>query len=412
MHRRLLALAAACLASAAPAQEWNRFRGPAGQGIARGVRLVRAPTDADVRWRVPVGGAGHSSPVLWDGAVHLTREGESPGTREVVAFAAADGAVRWAARCEFEPHPQHEFNSFASSTPAVDASGVYVVWTSGQELVAEAFTHAGERRYRVPIGPFRAQHGSGTSPILIDGALVVANDHDGDDCCLIALDAATGETRWKLPRRGSPDRAGYSCPAVVERDGRPFLLVASTAHGLSLIDPHDGAVAWELDLGLEQRIVSPPCLAGDLVLVAAGSGGGGKECAVARLPPGGDDAKPAVAYRPRRNLAYVPATIAVDGRFFMFTDNGMAQCLAAATGEVVWRERLADTFFGSPVSDGETIWIASRDGTLWSLAAGPEFERLGALELGAPVFATPAIGADRVFVRTATELVCVRTAPE
>ena len=136
------ALAATSLTFAPAAQEWTRLRGPKGQG--HGVADLPAALSADhVRWRVPAG-AGHSSPVLWGDALFLTRTVEGRGRRQVVCFDADTGEERWQRTFEFEPHDQHKLNSSASSTPAVDADGVYVLWTSGGKLLALALDHDGE----------------------------------------------------------------------------------------------------------------------------------------------------------------------------------------------------------------------------------------------------------------------------
>jgi outer membrane protein assembly factor BamB len=400
-----LALLCGSLCGVASGQGWTRFRGPGGQGLLPAAEpLPAAFSPADVRWRRAVG-KGHSSPVLWQESVLLTQEGEERGRRAVVCFSAESGEQQWAHECAFEPHPQHELNSFASSTPAVDAHGVYVVWSSGRELVALALDHAGEPRWERALGAFTAEHGSGASPIVHGDLLIVANEHDGEDCFLAALDVRSGETKWKIARRRAAGRASYSTPAVCALpDGAPALLFASSVHGLTAVAPASGEILWEIDAGLRARCVATPCVSGDLVLVHAGTGGGGRDCAVVRLRSAGEG-PPDVACRVRRNLPYVPSAIAAGGRFLLISEAGFATSLDAASGEVVWRERLDGAFFSSPVGNGKVLWIADREGTLFSLAAGERFEVLGTLALGASVLATPALAADALYVRTARELI-------
>ena len=79
-----------CMPSPAAAQEWTRFRGPAGQGIGKADDLPTRFTAANVRWRVDAG-MGHSSPVLWKNKLFLTRMGEAGGEREIVCFDAEKG---------------------------------------------------------------------------------------------------------------------------------------------------------------------------------------------------------------------------------------------------------------------------------------------------------------------------------
>ena len=151
-----------------------------GQGIGKADDLPATFTDANVRWKVDLGGKGHSSPVLWGQKLFLTRMTGEKGRRELVCLDARTGEELWATECEFTPHHQHRFNSFAAATPAVDANGVHLIWTSGKILVAVAFDHSGKRKWRRELGSFQAMHGFGTSPVLFEDLMIVANDNEGE----------------------------------------------------------------------------------------------------------------------------------------------------------------------------------------------------------------------------------------
>ncbi len=406
----LAALCAACsLAVATPAQEWTRLRGPKGQGHGAN-ELPAVLTEANVQWRVDAG-TGHSSPVLWGASLFLTRLGEQSGSREVVCFDADTGKERWATACTFEPHGQHELNSFASSTPTVDADAVYVLWTSGKRLVALALDHTGEELWRRDLGGFYSNHGSASSPVLCGDLLIVANEHQGKDCFVTALDRGSGEQRWRLDREPKGRWACYAPPLLYEPEGgAPVLLLASYVRGLAAIEPATGALRWETDLGFRNRFIAAPALSGGLLLVNAGSGDAGRECVVFDLT-GGAKVTPKVRYRVRRSLPYVPAAIAVGGLFHLFADGGFCSCVDAETGEVRWRERTEHRFFSSPVTNGRAIYIGDREGQLLSFALD-RHEVLGTLDLGAAICATPALARGRMFVRTADELVCLGPTPK
>ena len=404
MHGFLSLLAlAGTLAASANAQQWARFRGPAGQGIAAASDLPPSFTAAHERWRV-ASGVGHSSPVVWGPSVYLTRAAVAQGTRQIVVFDADTGEERWAHTSSFEPHALHRLNSHASSTLVADASGVCVAWTSGGELRALALDHDGEPLWERRLGAFDAQHGGGGSAVLFEGWLVVQNEHRGEDSFLIALDRESGETHWKIPRSGTDGRTSYAAPVLwTPGDGPALLLFASTAHGVTAVDPRAGEVRWSVDLGLRTRCVAVPALCGDQLFVSAGTGGGGKEAALLRL----SGEQPSIVARPRRHLPYVPAALGLADHLFLVSDGGVASCRQADTGELVWRGRLDGGFFSSPVSDGEVIHVVSRDGLLQSFAAADAFELLGSYDLGESVHATPAIAGGRMYVRTFDHLVCL-----
>ena len=406
----LAALCAACsLAVATPAQEWTRLRGPKGQGHGAN-ELPAVLTEANVQWRVDAG-TGHSSPVLWGASLFLTRLGEQSGSREVVCFDADTGEERWARAFGFEAHDQHQLNSFTSSTPTVDADAVYVLWTSGKRLIALALDHEGEALWRRELGGFYSNHGSAVSPVLCGDLVVVANENQGSDCFVTALDRRTGAPRWRIERQKKARWACYSPPFLHEPEGAsPVLLLASFAHGLTAIEPDNGAVRWEADLGFKNRFIASPCLSGDRLLVNTGSGDSGKECVVFDLAGGAAEA-PEVRFKLRRGLPYVPSVVAVGGRFHLFADGGFCSCVDAETGEELWRERTEHRFFSSPVTNGRAIYIGDREGQLLSFALD-RHEVLGTLDLGAAICATPALARGRMFVRTADELVCLGPTPK
>lgn len=409
---RALLFGLIALAGPASAQHWSQFRGPASQGVAQGEPLPRTFTKANEHWRLTLDGSGHSSPVIWGKRLYLTSMGVEPNTRVVVCFDTHTGERIWTHVSAFEPHKQHRFNSFASATPALDAQGVYIVWSSGNALIALALDHEGEERWTQTLGPYAAQHGSGASPIVYDDLLVVSNEHDGGDSGpegdvneLIALDTKTGEFRWRIPR--TSERMTYATPVPIHpAEGEPYLLFASAAHGLTAVDPATGKIRYEWSPGFSQRIVATPALSGTQLFFSAGSGDAGKESSLVQLPSApGQDPRPAGSIR--RALPYVPCALALNNRFYLISDGGVASCISAKDGAEHWRERLDGTFYASPVSDGQTLYLLDRDGRLFSLAPGDEFSLLGSYDLGATAYATPAIAHGRLYVRTVEHLICL-----
>lgn len=389
------------------AQEWTQFRGKSGQGIADAPKLPATFSKKNVLWRVPTGGSGHSSPVLWGKRLFLTRIGQRSGSRLVVCYDAETGVELWSRNCTFDTYRQHKLNSFASSTPAVDADGIHILWSSGGNLFSLALDHDGEQLWRRKLGAFRAQHGSGASPILHGDHVIVANENEGDESFLMALDKKTGKTAWRIERKLTRRRASYCCPVVYQGpDQEPLILFASQPHGLTAVDPKAGKVRWECNVQFTERCVATPCLVGNLAFLSAGSGGGGHESAFVLLP-NGEDIVPRVDHRMRKAIPYVPCALALDGRMFTFSDGGVASCLQGKDGSLVWRQRLEGSFFSSPVSNGKVIYIPTKAGVLYSLGTGKKFKELGQFDLGAPTFSTPAIVDNTMYVRTEAELIAL-----
>jgi outer membrane protein assembly factor BamB len=274
--KNLTALAAfifLTLALPGPAQEWTRFRGPNGTGISPAKTVPTAWTEKDFNWKVPLPGAGHSSPVLWGDKIFLTSGDDQAGQVLVFCISAADGRVVWQKAFPFATYPKHNYNSFASSSPAVDERRVYVCWSVPARCTLLALEHDGKLAWEKDLGPFVSQHGNGTSPIVYQDKVILGNEQDGDSF-LIAVDAATGATRWKTPRKTA--ETAYSTPCVYQpKEGKPALIFNSHAHGISALDPDNGKVLWEFASAFDKRSVSSPLVAEGLIIGSCGSGGGG-----------------------------------------------------------------------------------------------------------------------------------------
>jgi outer membrane protein assembly factor BamB len=96
---------------------------------------------------------------------------------------------------------------------------------------------------------------------------------------------------------------------------------------------------------------------------------------------------------------------------YIVTYQGILSVFDAKTGERKYQQRLlentASAFTSSPVANDGRVYIASEDGQMIVLKAGPTFERLAQNDMGASVLATPAISEGRLLVRTQNELMSI-----
>jgi outer membrane protein assembly factor BamB len=285
----------------------------------------------------------------------------------------------------------------------VDQDRVYAYWGTPEAVMVLALDHKGNEIWRRNLGPFKSQHGSGTSPIIFRDLLVLNNDQDGPSF-LIALDAKTGATRWHVDRR--PDRAAYGTPFVHQtEEGKPELVFASSSHGLTGIDPLKGEVNWEVTNAFPFRVVSSPVLAGDLVIGTCGEGGTGRRLVAVR--PGSKTQTAQLAYEIKNSIPYVPTPLVKDGLLFLWGDNGLVACHRAATGERVWQHKISDSFYASPVWAEGRLYGVSKTGVVYVMAAGEKPELISKIPLGEPTIATPAIANGAIYFRTETHLFCL-----
>jgi len=386
-------------------QEWTRFRGPDGTGIGRADGIPAAIAEPDYTWKVKLPGRGHSSPVLWGTKIFLSCEGPGATVRQVVCLDASDGKLLWSWRDRFTRYRSNRLNSFAASTPAVDAERVYLTWASGGKSLALALDHSGRKLWQYAMGPFDARHGAGASPIVIDGTVIVPNDNASARSVVVGLDAATGKLRWKIDRKSGP--ASYITPAIYRPpDAEPQVIFASCAEGVTSVVPASGKVNWHVPCGFKMKTVASPVMAGGLIFVSTGVGGTSRESAVVK--PGSADSKAEVSYRLGREVPYVPTPIALGEHVFVLHDRGTLTCIEPKTGKKVWQERFSGVHFSSPVCVGKKIYLTNTKGRMSVVQAGPEYKLLATNTLPEGTHATPAVANGCMYIRTFNHLICVR----
>jgi outer membrane protein assembly factor BamB len=100
----------------------------------------------------------------------------------------------------------------------------------------------------------------------------------------------------------------------------------------------------------------------------------------------------------------VPTPLVKDGRLYLWCDDGVVSCLNVANGEVIWRERVGGSYYGSPVWVDGRLYCIARNGEAVVLAAGDKFEVLARVPLGEPSSATPAVAGGVMYLRTRSQL--------
>jgi outer membrane protein assembly factor BamB len=386
---------------------WSQFRGPNATGIVSAAEIPTQITPNDYLWQIDLPGVGHSSPVYWKEKLYLTCETAGQEKRQVLCLDCQNGDQVWAYEEAFlVDRSYHQFNSYAASTPTADENGVYVSWINGQNFVLFALGHDGRRLWRreIPCG-FASKFGPGASPIVLDGTVIMGNDHAGSKCFLIAVDAKTGETTWVVPRKTG--LASYCTPKVYRPSNGPAQLIfASAGHGVTSVDPKSGKVYWEVPCDFAYKTCATPVIADGIVFVTAGRGSAGVETVAVRLPDVTTAEEPEVVYRSNARLPYVPTPLAYDGKFLLWNDAGTVTCIKAVSGEELWQGRVPGKYFASPLLIDNRIYNATLGGELIVIAAD-RFEILAETELPEGTHATPAVVGDRLYLRTYGKLICV-----
>ena len=385
---------------------WPDYRGPAADGRIEGAAVPTTWSESEnLHWRTPIHGRGWSTPVASSERIWLTTATEDGRSLSILAVDVETGEVE-VDRVLFEvdePQERHDLNSFASPSCVLDERRVYVHF--GDAGTACLDQESGETVWlRRDI---RCDHmvGPGSSPILFEDLLVF--HVDGIDVqFVIALDKATGETRWETVRNvdltdREPDlRKAYSTPIVVASEGRE-VLISTGAEATFGYDPRTGEELWMLRHGGFSMSSRP--VAGD-GLVFLNTGFNKPRLIAKRIGGSGDVSQSHVAWSTLKSTPTMPSPILHDGLLYMVSDNGMASCLDARTGEERWRERLDGAFSASLLLVDDRLYAFDRDGVCTVLRAGGTFEVLARNELSDGCMASPIVVGDRLIVRTQNAL--------
>jgi outer membrane protein assembly factor BamB len=404
MVHRLFAISLLVLwqpvAVAAQTQGWPEFRGPTGQGHSteRDAPLEWSES-RNVLWKTPVQGRGWSSPVVERDRVWLTTAVSGRGGTSLRAIAFDVETGREVLNVEVFQLRNSDLlnfkNSHASPTPIVEGDRVYVHFGAAGTA---ALTTSGEIVWKTRLS-YQSQHGNGGSPVLYKDLLIVSCD-GSDEAYVIALDKATGKTRWKRNRRYPFDQA-YSTPLVI-RVGERDQVVSVGAYRAAAYDPATGEEIWRVSYDDGFSNVPRPVYGHGLVYIATGFQE--PSLLAVRADGKGDVTKTHVAWRTRRGAPYTPSPLLVGNELYVINDLGILSCLDAVTGTLHWQQRVGGNHSASPVFAGGRIYFLSEEAVATVIAPGKTFQRLATNQLDGVTLASIAVFNKSILLRTASHL--------
>ena len=399
-----------CAGAIARAADWPQFRGPTGQGHApdAAVPLEWSETE-NVTWKSAVRGRGWSSPVIADGRIWLTTAVTDPADGSSLRLLAYDVATG-ANTLDVEVFGSDETwllnpkNSFASPTPVLDPDGERVYVHFGATGTAAVGT-SGDVLWRTRF-PYISQHGNGGSPILHDGRLVISID-GYDTAYLVAVDARTGEERWRSTRP-DPVSQAYSTPLLIRVGDRDQIFNVS-AFRASGHDPETGREIWRVRYPNGFSNVPRPIYGHGLVYLSTGFQA--PTLLAVRADGEGDVTRSHVAWRLRRGAPLTPSPILVGDELYVVTDFGIATCVDAHSGDIRWQQRLGGNHSASPVFVDGRIYFQNEEGVTTVLAPGPEFRVLARNRLDGVTLASMAVADGALFIRSDSHLYRIEERP-
>ena len=457
----MMQIAAFAMVSCASAQDWSRFRGPNGSGVASDSGYaVEFSKTKNLIWRTPVR-PGKSSPVLTRNHIFLTSfENDQLFTH---CFERSTGKLLWE-RVERRIWKEdvNRLNNPAAITPTTDGENVYVFF---KDIGLISYDPSGNLRWKMPLGPFYNSMGISTSPIMAGDSVVLVLDQLSGSY-VIAVDPKTGKVRWRVERE---EQDGWSTPILFDAksadgplivtassrqlggyrasDGRrmfthiglPAGIIASPVlynnavfmFGYSLAEPPWSQKLSELDKNNDQRLSADEYATSSVLRAVADYLGnrdgvvnedewkswsayaiGGTHLAMVALDGASEAAtesiKPREIWKHERGYtSVIPSPVAYDGILYVIKNGGILTAFDIADGQILKMGRVTGAVAGysaSPVVADGKMFLANEDGKVAVIRTGNDWEVLAVNELDEAIYATPALSEGRIFLRTSEAL--------
>lgn len=381
----------------AAGDEWPQFRGPDGQGHAsqRGLPIEWSETK-NIAWKSPIGGRGWSSPVIANGQIWLTTALDEGHSLKAVCLDLESGKTLHEVELfqVTDPGGIHKKNSYASPTPILESNRVYVHFG---DLGTACLATDGVIVWRTNELKYAHGHGPAGSPVLYGELLIMSCD--GTDVQYVAaLDKRTGEIRWKTSRDGG---MAYSTPLIINVNGQDQLVSTGAKYAMAY-EPASGKEIWRVAYGEGYSNVPRPVYGQGLVFLAAGYD---TPWLYAVRPDGhGDVTETHVAWKLQRGAPLNPSPLLVGEELYLVSDNGIATCLDAKTGERHWQKRVPGNYSASPLLADGKIYLTNETGLTTVIEASKDYRELAANQIDSATLASFAVSGRALFLRSATDL--------
>ncbi|MHC4643598.1 MAG: outer membrane protein assembly factor BamB family protein, partial [Planctomycetota bacterium] len=347
------------------AENWPGWRGDGG-GLSTEKNLpVKWGEEENLKWKTPIAGTGHSSPIVWGNRVFVTAAvAEDPsvesfrggvymgGNREkpdksrfafrVICLDTDQGNIQWSiAVLQQEPKTRrHTKNTYVSETPVTDGEHIFVSFGSAGLYCIDLEGNVIWQR-DLGLKAVRRGWGTGASPILFQSTVIVNCDSEAESY-IAALEKTTGEPVWRTER---DERSSWGTPFLFKAGERPTV-VTNASKRMRGYDAETGQLLWECAGGSRISIPSPVS-AQNLVFLSSGHNMFRRRPIIAVRSGTSGDITPAAGETQSQGVAwsnpdggpYVTSPIAVNDYLYVPLDQGVLTCYEAQTGKIVYAKQ-------------------------------------------------------------------------
>jgi outer membrane protein assembly factor BamB len=423
MNRAFVAAVIACwiFRGSAASGDWPEFRGPmcdghapaSADGKSIGLPIHWSETE-NIKWKTAIPYRGWSTPVVMGDQVWLTTATMDGHDFYAICVDAGSGKNRFnenVFHCE-KPEPLgNDVNCYATPSPVIEPGRVYVHFGSYGTACLDSQT--GKVIWKRSDLPCRHYRGPSSSPIVFENLLILTMD--GVDLQYsVALDKKTGETVWETNRsvawndedvpgpmaRDGDLRKAHSTPFIVKTGGKFQMLSVGAKAGYGY-DPSTGKELWRVQYADWSTAPRPVFRDGIAYLV---TGQGKTELLGVKVDGSGDVTDTHVAWRLKTHVSKTASPVLVDDLIYMAADESFVSCVEAATGNVLWSERIGGKYASSPIYADGHLYFCDKDGLTTILKPGRTFEVVATNKLANGFMSSPAVSGKALYLRTRTDL--------
>jgi outer membrane protein assembly factor BamB len=399
--------------------DWPDWRGPARAGTSAETGLVSAwsPAGQNLAWRVPYG--GRSGPVVFGDRLYLqntSASGEMEQER-LMAFNADTGQLLW----------EHRYNMFTSdvpphrlawSSPVVDPATGNVFAISGNGLTMSLNKNGKllwERSLAEEYGVWTTHGGRMSTPIIDGDKMIVSGLVFGWGQTaspahrFIALDKSTGQTIWVSAPEGRPTDTIYANPYVADVNGVRMFFSGGSDGAMHALKIATGEPIWHWDVSKRGLNTAALMVGQDVIVTHSEENIASSEMGMIAAVPAASkgtltdkDARWIV----RDVQAGYGSPVSDGERIYLVDNGGILFAFDVKTGKQLWTEKLGTIQKSSPVLADGKLYVGTENGKFFIIR--PDAEKAEVLDTdqlgteGNPeaIIAAPAVARGRVYVVT------------
>lgn len=388
-----------CFSFADPGSDgnWLSWRGPSGDGVAAmGQNIPTKWSETQhLKWKAPVPGRGHSTPIVVGDRIFLTTAREEEGSQSVLCYSFSTGDLIWE-KVLLEgllPEKIHRKNTHASPSVASDGDKIFAVFfLAGDRLRLFSLDLNGNELWQLDVGRFYPEQsfGYGTTPLLAAGNVIVAAESQGEGY-IAAFDASSGKEVWRTMRKAI--RSSHGSPVLANFGGEDQI-VLNGADRVASYDPQTGREFWSVEGG--DPLIANSVVWKDGVVFASGGYPGRETWAI--------DVASGKSIWSSQVKCYEQSMLVVGDYLYGVAEGGLVHCWDPNSGEILWRERLPKgPECASLVLANGYILHANEEGKVFVIKPNSErLELVAENQLGEEIFASPVVCRDRILIRSAS----------